>query len=175
MKVPRQNSLLIQCVRQNNCPTPKSQCNADNAYSKARARGRVCALRIGKEQPGNKNMDGCWQHCLLSALWDTATARTLQWTQPRQYVWWSQRWRANTLQEQSMGWLGYETIFFPGFGWKGEWHNSLRIVFHCSSHSTASCRSMICYGTMSGAAQNPPQHFNFPPSWDFTNRALFCF
>lgn len=81
--------------------------------AKQGATGRVCASRMGKEQPGNKNMDGCWQHCLLSASWDTATARTLRWTQPRQSVWWSQRWRENTLQEQSMGWLGYETIFFP--------------------------------------------------------------
>lgn len=81
--------------------------------AKQGATGRVCASRTGKEQPGNKNMDGCWQHCLLSASRDMATACTLQWTQPRQYVWWSQRWRENTLQEQSMGWLGYETIFFP--------------------------------------------------------------
>lgn len=81
--------------------------------AKQGATGRVCASRMGKEQPGNKNTDGCWQHCLLSASWDMATACTLQWTQPRQYVWWSQRWRENTLQEQSMGWLGYETIFFP--------------------------------------------------------------
>lgn len=113
--------------------------------AKQGATGRVCASKMGKEQPGNKNTDGCWQHCLLSASWDTATARTLQWTQPRQYVWWSQRWRENTLQEQSMGWLGYETIFFPEFGWKGEWHSflSLRIVLHWSSHSTASCRSTL--------------------------------
>lgn len=48
MKVPRQNSLLIQCVRQNNCPTPKSQCNADNAYSKARGYGRGLCIKNGE-------------------------------------------------------------------------------------------------------------------------------
>lgn len=73
MKVPRQNSLLIQCVRQKNCPTLKSQCNADSAYSKARGYRGGCALRTGKEQPENENTDGHWQRCLLSALWDMAT------------------------------------------------------------------------------------------------------
>lgn len=53
---------------------------------------------------------------------------------------------------------GWDTrqIFFPGFGWKGEWHRSLslRTVFHCSPCSTASCRTMLCYGTVRGAAAN---------------------
>lgn len=48
-------------------------------------------------------------------------------------------------------------IFFPGFGWKGEWHSSLslRTVFHRSPRSTASCRTTLCYGTVRGAAANP--------------------
>lgn len=48
MKVPRQNSLLIQRVRQNNCPAPKSQCNADNAYSKARGYGQGLCIKNGE-------------------------------------------------------------------------------------------------------------------------------
>lgn len=48
MKVPQQNSLLIPCVRQNNCPTPKSQCNADNAYSKARGYGQGLCIKNGE-------------------------------------------------------------------------------------------------------------------------------
>lgn len=62
MKVPRQNSLLIQRVRQNNCPTPKSQCNADNAYSKARGYGR--GLCIKNEEGGREQKHG-W---VLAAL-----------------------------------------------------------------------------------------------------------
>lgn len=100
--------------------------------AKQGATGRVCASRMGKEQPGNKNTDGCWQHCFHQPH-GTRLPPTLQWTQPRQYVWWSQRWRENTLQEQSMGWLGYETIFFPGFGWK-EWHSSLSLSGLLLSH-----------------------------------------
>lgn len=44
--------------------------------AKQGAMGRVCASRTGKEQPGNKNTDGCWQHCLPAASWDTATVHT---------------------------------------------------------------------------------------------------
>lgn len=135
--------------------------------AKQGAMGRVCASRTGKEQPGNKNTDGCWQHCLPAASWDTATAHTaVNSTTPVCVM--VTEMRENTLQEQSMGWLGYETIFFPGFGWNGEWHSSLslRIAFQCSSHITASCRSMLCYSTVRGAAQTLPQHFHFPPSRD---------
>lgn len=146
--------------------------------AKQGATGRVCASRMGKEQSGNKYMDGCWQHCLLSASWDTATAHTLRWTQPRQYVWWSQRWRENTLQEQSMGWLGYEAIFFPGFGWKREWHSSLSPSgLFLITPLTALQAADPCSAT----AQWEKQHKLLLSTSVFlllkicTNRALFCF
>lgn len=60
-------------VCQTECPTPKSQCNADNAYSKARGyRGGLC-IEKGEGAIGDENTDGHWQHCLLSALQETAT------------------------------------------------------------------------------------------------------
>lgn len=100
--------------------------------AKQGATGRVCASRMGKEQPGNKNTDGCWQHCLPAASWDTATTHAaVNSTTPVCVM--ITEMRENTLQEQSMGWLGYETIFFPGFGWKGEWHSSLSLSQDCFS------------------------------------------
>lgn len=61
--MPRQNSLLIQCVRQNNCPTPKSQCNADNAYSKARGYGQ--GLCIKNREGATREQEHGW---VLAAL-----------------------------------------------------------------------------------------------------------
>lgn len=168
MKVPWQNSLLIQRVRQNNCPTPKSQCNADNAYSKARGYGRGLCIKNGegatREQehgwvlaalPSISLMGHCY--CLHTAVNSTMPVCEMITKTKGKHT-------ARTVNGMAGIW---DNFFFPRFGWKGEWHSSLslRIVFHCSPHSTASCRSMLCYGTVRGAAQTPPQHFSFPP-WD---------
>lgn len=165
--MPRQNSLLIQSVRQNNCPTPKSQCNADNAYSKARGYGQGLCIKNGEGTTREQEHGGVLAALPSSSLMGHSYCPHCSELNHASMCD-DHRDEGKTLQEQSMGWLGYETIFFPGFGWKGEWHSSLslRIAFHCSSHITASCRSMLCYGTVRGAAQTLPQHFSFPPSQD---------
>lgn len=136
MKVPRQNSLLIPSVRQNNCPTPKSQCNADNAYSKARGYGQGLCIENGEGTTREQEHGG-----MLAALPSSSLMGH------------SYRPHCSELNHASMcddhrdegkhtagtvnGMAGiWDTIFFPGFGWKGEWHSSLslRIAFHCSSH-----------------------------------------
>lgn len=127
MKVPWQNSPLIQCVRQKNCPTPKSQCNADNAYSKARGYGR-CGVCIENREGATREREHRWALAVLSSIsfmghgyWYPHSAANSTKLVCVMITLMREKHTGRTVN----GWLGYKTIFFPGFGWKGEWHSSV--------------------------------------------------
>lgn len=167
MKVPRQDSLLIQCVRQNNCPTPKSQCNADNAYSKAR--GYRQGLCIKNREGATREQEHGWVLAALPSIslmghgYRPHTA--VNSTTPVCVM--ITKMKGKHIAKTVNGMAGIWDHFFPRI-WleEGMAQFSLRIVFHCSSHSTARYRSMPCHGTVREAAQTPPQHFSFPPPQD---------
>lgn len=141
-------------VCQTECPTPKSQCNADNAYSKARGYRGGCALRKGKEQSEMRTQTGTgstafYQPYRRRLLVPTGSSTKLVHGMITEM-------KGKHTGRMVNGWLGYETFFFffPGFGWRWEWHSSLSAVSHCSPRSTASCRATLCYGTLRGTAAN---------------------
>lgn len=56
------------------------------------------------------------------------------------------------------GWLGYVTIFVPGFGWKGKWHSSLSQ--DCFISSIAAQQAAECCSPMTAANSSSPLHLS---------------
>lgn len=165
MKVPQQNSLLIQHVRQN-CPTSKSQCNADNAHSKGRGYGGGCALRTGKEGPETESTDGHWERCPYqpdrTRLLGPAHCSELSHAHmcdghrdEEKTHWKNSQWVAgirDNFSSQDLAGRGNGTVLSV----------SLRTGFRCSPRSAASCRTTLCCGTGRGAAAHSSSALQLP-------------